>query len=197
MDLSALLSESNTNATNITFRLPFTNALHENNFSRFFSDLLMDEFNVLSATQTQQVPEVNRDEVIMRFQMGMGIGLDSMFNTQPDSSVLPATNSSENPVPYVSVQMYPLPLAMNWLPLGSSTTRIRMDQQKIDQCSSKVLITEPSECHICLDTLLPGSCMRCLSVCNHRYCIDCIDPWLKHHNTCPVCKQNVEHWLRQ
>ena len=58
----------------------------------------------------------------------------------------------------------------------------------INESSQKIIIDRDTECYICLDTLLQGSCVRRLNVCTHMYCIDCIDTWLKNHNSCPVCK---------
>ena len=61
----------------------------------------------------------------------------------------------------------------------------------INESSQKIIIDRDTECYICLDTLLQGSCVRRLNVCTHMYCIDCIDTWLKNHNSCPVCKCTV------
>ena len=61
----------------------------------------------------------------------------------------------------------------------------------IENRSTKNLIKEPTECNICLDTLLEGSCMRRLNNCGHQFCIDCIDLWLHRCDSCPVCNSPV------
>jgi len=56
----------------------------------------------------------------------------------------------------------------------------------------KRILTESIECYICLDKLLPGSCVTQLP-CKHEYCFDCIKQWLNEYNTtCPICKKNVK-----
>ena len=64
-----------------------------------------------------------------------------------------------------------------------------LTNEQIEQNSKNILISTITECHVCLDSLFPNSCMRQLTVCEHKYCIDCIDQWLKHHKTCPICKR--------
>jgi E3 ubiquitin-protein ligase RNF115/126 len=55
----------------------------------------------------------------------------------------------------------------------------------------KVILTKTLECHICLDKLLPGSCVKELP-CQHMFCVNCIDTWLQSYNsTCPVCKYSL------
>jgi hypothetical protein len=49
------------------------------------------------------------------------------------------------------------------------------------------------ECPVCLELLNAGEIVRALPCC-HSFHIDCIDPWLSSHHTCPVCKHDL---LRQ
>ena len=67
-----------------------------------------------------------------------------------------------------------------------------LTSEQIDKNSVKKIITQSNECHICLDTVLTGSCMRQLIHCGHKYCVDCIDAWLQNHNTCPLCKATLQ-----
>jgi|APFre7841882793_1041355.scaffolds.fasta_scaffold40148_1 hypothetical protein len=56
----------------------------------------------------------------------------------------------------------------------------------------KCILTESIECYICLDKLLPGSCVTQLP-CTHKFCFDCIKQWLNEYNTtCPICKKDVK-----
>jgi hypothetical protein len=56
----------------------------------------------------------------------------------------------------------------------------------------KCILTESIECYICLDKLLPGSCVTQLP-CTHKFCFDCIKQWLNEYNTtCPTCKKDVK-----
>jgi Ring finger domain len=62
--------------------------------------------------------------------------------------------------------------------------------REIETCTNQTIISAPMDCNICLDTLLPGSCVRRLS-CKHSFCNDCISTWLNKHRTCPICKKDV------
>jgi hypothetical protein len=49
-------------------------------------------------------------------------------------------------------------------------------------------ILSPIECPICLDIIQNTSY---LTECNHTYCKECLDTWLKSHITCPVCRKSL------
>ncbi|KAG0668106.1 hypothetical protein C6P45_005004 [Maudiozyma exigua] len=42
-------------------------------------------------------------------------------------------------------------------------------------------------CSICLGIIYLGSILKC----GHFFCKNCIHNWLKHHHTCPICKQET------
>jgi hypothetical protein len=43
-------------------------------------------------------------------------------------------------------------------------------------------------CSICLDNYGDGDVLRMLPECGHLFHKECVDPWLRHHPTCPVCR---------
>jgi hypothetical protein len=43
-------------------------------------------------------------------------------------------------------------------------------------------------CSICLDNYGKGDVLRMLPDCGHLFHRECVDPWLRHHPTCPVCR---------
>ncbi|XP_028805148.1 RING-H2 finger protein ATL68-like [Neltuma alba] len=45
-----------------------------------------------------------------------------------------------------------------------------------------------SSCSICLADYKEEDMLRLLPDCGHLYHLRCVDPWLKLHNTCPVCR---------
>lgn len=58
--------------------------------------------------------------------------------------------------------------------------------------TEKYLLVRKTECPICLETCLKGSCFRKITKCGHSFCIDCIDYWLKTNKSCPMCKCNID-----
>jgi hypothetical protein len=43
-------------------------------------------------------------------------------------------------------------------------------------------------CSICLDNYGDGDVLRMLPECGHLFHKECVDPWLRNHPTCPVCR---------
>ncbi|KAM0920204.1 hypothetical protein ACQ4PT_007660 [Festuca glaucescens] len=49
-----------------------------------------------------------------------------------------------------------------------------------------------AQCSVCLGTLHFGEIVRMLPLCKHLYHVECIDMWLASHETCPLCRADVE-----
>lgn len=49
---------------------------------------------------------------------------------------------------------------------------------------------EMPSCHICI-TDFEMKEKTLLLPCGHMYHMKCIEPWLKEHNTCPVCRKEL------
>ncbi|XP_010531590.1 PREDICTED: RING-H2 finger protein ATL32-like [Tarenaya hassleriana] len=47
------------------------------------------------------------------------------------------------------------------------------------------------ECAVCLSEFKENQMLRLIPRCNHVFHIDCIDPWLQSHDTCPVCRAKL------
>ena len=56
-----------------------------------------------------------------------------------------------------------------------------------------VVDTRQDTCPICLEVMPQPECIaiRKLTACSHKFCSSCIETWLSHHKTCPVCKMDV------
>lgn len=49
-----------------------------------------------------------------------------------------------------------------------------------------------AQCSVCLGTVQVGDMVRMLPLCKHLYHVECIDLWLASHDTCPLCRAEVE-----
>jgi hypothetical protein len=50
------------------------------------------------------------------------------------------------------------------------------------------------KCPICMEELYQNDpSVRVVKKCNHGFCADCIEKWLKENKTCPICVQ----WLQE
>ncbi|RLN11865.1 RING-H2 finger protein ATL43-like [Panicum miliaceum] len=51
---------------------------------------------------------------------------------------------------------------------------------------------EAVTCSVCLGAFQAGETVRLLPVCLHLYHVECIDPWLGAHSTCPICRSGTD-----
>jgi len=68
-----------------------------------------------------------------------------------------------------------------------------IDRLEVRELDEKMLGGEgkTSRCVICVDEMAKGDKASVLP-CNHFFHGECVTPWLKQHNTCPVCRRPVE-----
>lgn len=52
--------------------------------------------------------------------------------------------------------------------------------------------TESTRCAICLEDLDGTVPVRQIHVCQHLFCKDCLESWLKENKTCPICVRRVD-----
>ncbi|EFH54665.1 hypothetical protein ARALYDRAFT_349229 [Arabidopsis lyrata subsp. lyrata] len=57
-----------------------------------------------------------------------------------------------------------------------------------NQKSKNVPWRNDTLCPICLSEYTSEETVKCLPECEHCFHTECIDPWLKLHNSCPVCR---------
>ncbi|KAM0920199.1 hypothetical protein ACQ4PT_007656 [Festuca glaucescens] len=51
---------------------------------------------------------------------------------------------------------------------------------------------EAATCSVCLGALQLGETVRLLPACLHLFHVECIDPWLDAHSTCPICRSDTD-----
>jgi len=47
-------------------------------------------------------------------------------------------------------------------------------------------------CPICFDDINHN---KITIICNHDFCYQCLNEWFKNHNTCPICRQELNYLL--
>lgn len=56
---------------------------------------------------------------------------------------------------------------------------------------------EELECSVCLNKVMcRAENYEILEKCNHGFHSNCIEAWLQHHSTCPLCRTQVPHTPR-
>ncbi|KAI3903916.1 hypothetical protein MKW92_047359 [Papaver armeniacum] len=58
----------------------------------------------------------------------------------------------------------------------------------------KLQLPNPNDttCSICLSEYRPTETLKIIPPCNHYFHAKCIDPWLRMHTTCPVCRKSLQ-----
>ncbi|KAJ4770054.1 hypothetical protein LUZ62_054311 [Rhynchospora pubera] len=51
---------------------------------------------------------------------------------------------------------------------------------------------EENECVVCLGQFQQGEMVARLQFCSHLFHENCINPWLRQHKTCPICRSRVD-----
>jgi len=52
-------------------------------------------------------------------------------------------------------------------------------------------VSEHSRCSVCIEDFRVGECGVVILPCGHLFHEECLLPWLKEHNTCPVCRHEL------
>lgn len=61
----------------------------------------------------------------------------------------------------------------------------------INGSAIEIVDSDDESCAICQDAMAPGSESRCLSACDHRFHVGCIDTWFQSSVRCPVCRHDI------
>ena len=117
-----------------------------------------------------------------------------MFNMINDEIRLLSLYNNDNNTPSIflndeniSIRFSSLMFGLDTPPPSVVDDNICLSEKQISSIDKQIL-SETIECYICLDKLLPGSCVHVLR-CGHRFCIDCIESWLsKYNKICPMCR---------
>lgn len=61
----------------------------------------------------------------------------------------------------------------------------------LEQIKSQVMDEPDKSCHVCLEIMPVGETVSIMPECNHKFHENCLIPWLKEHNSCPVCRKSI------
>lgn len=66
------------------------------------------------------------------------------------------------------------------------------ETMELGETSKSVVVPRPNDtlCSICLSEYTSKETLKCLPECQHCFHAQCIDPWLKLHNSCPICRNS-------
>jgi len=65
------------------------------------------------------------------------------------------------------------------------------DIKAVTKTKFKKDIPKDENCSICMEPFHSKKKNVLLTNCQHYFCLDCIDTWLKENKNCPICKQCV------
>jgi len=116
--------------------------------------------------------------------------LSSIFN--PAAAVLGDAVYSQEAFDRIMTQ-----LREQQQPTGAPpASQAAIDKLQVRELDEKMLDTEgKARCVICVDEMCKGEQATVLP-CNHFFHGECVTPWLKQHNTCPVCRRSVEEEVK-
>lgn len=82
----------------------------------------------------------------------------------------------------------------NQTPVGGAppASQAAIDKLAVRELTEEMLGSDGTcKCVVCVEDMVKGEKATVLP-CNHFFHSECVTPWLKEHNTCPVCRHSVE-----
>ncbi|KAK4166278.1 hypothetical protein QBC43DRAFT_314367 [Cladorrhinum sp. PSN259] len=82
----------------------------------------------------------------------------------------------------------------NQMPVGGAppASKDAIEKLEVKELDEQILGTDGcSKCVVCVEDMVQGEKATFLP-CNHFFHGECVTPWLKEHNTCPVCRRSIE-----
>ncbi|KAK3321514.1 hypothetical protein B0T19DRAFT_388246 [Cercophora scortea] len=113
--------------------------------------------------------------------------MSSLFN--PAGAVLGDAVYSQEALDRIITQLMEAHSQAGGAPPASQSA---IDKLQVKELDEKMLGTDANaRCVICVDDMVIGEKAAVLP-CNHFFHGECVTPWLKQHNTCPVCRKPIE-----
>ncbi|GFS94604.1 hypothetical protein NPIL_172991 [Nephila pilipes] len=196
LSLNDLENNISRSSSIIDISVPFNTDNSENSISRSLS--LNDLENI-----SRSSPLNNQDDFIFRswlvtnLENEMSRQIEEFYSTSSDFSRSSSLDSLDLEPASPPLTMYDyIYNRMSLIPEGLDDY-IRMYGYNMQQYMSDIddlKITKEflnNECSICLDKFKLNEDAKKL-LCKHIFHSNCITPWLKGHDTCPVCRYEIE-----
>ncbi|CAG9329699.1 unnamed protein product [Blepharisma stoltei] len=99
---------------------------------------------------------------------------------------------SINPIEYLNQQLGSFDDIINQLSRRNGQQTHPASEESINRLKKRIVQRgeEIQKCSVCMDDIAEGTEANVLS-CSHAFHPDCIQPWLRVKNTCPVCRKEV------
>jgi hypothetical protein len=75
--------------------------------------------------------------------------------------------------------------------------KLRQFRYSVTASKKKCSKYHTTECSVCMDAFQEGDLMRQLPGCGHIFHSECVDEWLKHHPSCPICRKDTRQALEE
>ncbi|KIE01038.1 Zinc finger, RING/FYVE/PHD-type, partial [Metarhizium majus ARSEF 297] len=123
-------------------------------------------------------------------QFGLARSLQEILNHfSPANAMMGDAVYSQEALDRIVTQLMETTSQSNAAPRASNEAIANLDRKTVDK---GFLGPEgKAECSICIDAMKEGEVATYLP-CKHWFHDECIVPWLKQHNTCPVCRTPIE-----
>ncbi|KMZ70137.1 E3 ubiquitin-protein ligase, ATL family [Zostera marina] len=111
-------------------------------------------------------------------------------NQQPTSTSVTGTDTNSGNAGVVDVEMG---LDEETIKSYPNILYHRLSTMKLsnDPIHCSISSTAASACSICLSDYDESDLIRILPDCKHLFHLLCVDPWLRLHPTCPVCRMSL------
>lgn len=147
----------------------FNQGLRRSNYPNAVRPRASSRHNGVNDHTTTQLPTPNIDELFGQILEIIAEGLESWAATLRAQNTL-GVGGDQLTTPY----------NIENLPTREITTN---DQGEEDG---------EATCHVCQEDVEVGTVVTWLPKCQHWFCTECLEPWLKDHNTCPTCREVIE-----
>ncbi|KAG8406951.1 hypothetical protein J3458_020459 [Metarhizium acridum] len=123
-------------------------------------------------------------------QFGLARSLQEILNHfSPANAMMGDAVYSQEALDRIVTQLMETTSQSNAAPRASNEAITKLDRKTVDK--EFLGLEDKAECSICIDAMKEGELATFLP-CKHWFHDECIVPWLKQHNTCPVCRTPME-----